>query len=217
MYIICSTVLQDTTSCFSRVLFRVHRIPHTTTSSWYSALLHFPPPHIILRSLDVNTLLYFGGVESHVPRVSSVAGFHFDGCLADLVINDRIINLADPVRRYGTSEGCAPRDGKCRTGYCLHGECVSVWNGTVCHCEKFPECRQTSSPVSLSNGYIQLLPSEGTVTTVGHFTLAFRTRQTCATLIGFGDVASVQVKVHVHVYIVENTLGKVICYNGHTL
>ena len=70
---------------------------------------------------------------------------------------------------------------------------MSVWNGTVCHCEEFPECNPASHPVSLSNGYLRLLLEEGVAVTMENFTLAFCTRLTHATLIEIGDVASIQV------------------------
>ena len=109
------------------------------------------------------------------------------------MIDDQIIDLGSPVRQDAVSVGCSPLGGDCPAGTCLHGECIPVWNGAVCHCEQFPECKETSNPVSLSNGYIQMLSQEGTETNVESFILAFRTRQNSATLVEFGDVASVQV------------------------
>ena len=166
----------------------------------------FPPPpysHVHIRtfttrSLDVDTLLYIGGVESHIPLISSLSPsrFGFEGCLANFTIDDRIVDLASPVRRYGTHEGCPPRDGSCdgERLWCPgnNGECVSVWNGSLCHCEEFPECDSSQSSVSLSSGYVRLQLSHSV--TVDNFTLAFRTRQTRGTLISFGSSASVKVK-----------------------
>ena len=151
------------------------------------------------RSLDVDTLLYIGGVESHIPLISSLSPsrFGFEGCLANFTIDDRIVDLASPVHRYGTHEGCPPRDGSCdgERLWCPgnNGECVSVWNGSLCHCEEFPECDSSqSSSVSLSSGYVRLQLSHSVM--VDNFTLAFRTRQTRGTLISFGSSASVKVK-----------------------
>lgn len=145
------------------------------------------------RSLDVNTLLYVGGIESHISHSSSVTGYYFEVCIADLVVDDRIVDLASPVRKYRTSEGCGPRDEKCHEGTCHNGECVSVWNRSVCHCEESPDCSQTSNSVSLFNGYIHLQLPQGSVLSVDYFTLAFRTRLAHATLVEFGDVSSVKV------------------------
>lgn len=147
-------------------------------------------------------MLYIGGVESHIPLISalSLSRFNFVGCLANLVIDDRIVDLASPIRQYGTSEGCPPHDGSCDNKSCpSNGKCVPVWNGSLCHCEEFPECDSTLIPVSFSNGYIQLqLTSD--ITEIHNITLAFRSRQAQATLIKFGSAASIKVKC-IHTFI----------------
>lgn len=142
------------------------------------------------RSLDVNTFLYIGGIESHISHLSSVTGSHFEVCIADLVIDDRLIDLASPVRQHRTSKGCGPRDVKCHKDTCHSGECISVWNGAICHCEGSPDCSQSTNSVSLSNGYILL---QGPVLSADYFSLAFRTRQTHATLIELGGVSTIKV------------------------
>ena len=149
------------------------------------------------RSLDVDTLLYIGGVESHVPLISALSPSRcaFEGCLAKITINDQLVDLASPICQYGTNEGCPPRDRSCDSErlWCPgNGECVSVWNGSLCHCEEFPKCDSSQSPISLSSGYVRLQLSHSV--TVDNFTLAFRTRQTQGTLISFGGSALVKVK-----------------------
>lgn len=177
-------------------------LPNTSLHSlcvWYCTCMYRCTPTLLIvqscRSLDVNTFFYVGGIQSHISHVSSVTGSHFEVCVADLVIDDRIIDLASPVRQHRISEGCGPRDEKCHNGTCQSGECISVWNGAVCHCEASPDCSQTSTSVSLSNGYIHLLLPQDTVLSVDYFTLAFRTRQTHTTLLELGDVSSVKVCV----------------------
>ena len=152
------------------------------------------------RSLDVDTMLYIGGVEPHVPLPPfSHSLRNFDGCMSHLVMDDRIIDLASPVRRHATSVGCPPREGNCPEGSCLYGDCVSVWNGATCHCEDSPDCDETSSSsispsISISSGgYLRLELPTGSAFTVQAFSLAFRTRETTATLVTFGTTASVQV------------------------
>ena len=159
------------------------------------------------RSLDVDTMFYIGGVEPHVSLPPfSLSLPHFDGCLSNLMMDDRIVDLASPVRQHGTSEGCPPLDRDCPVGSCLHGDCVSVWNGAICHCEESPECGAVvQSSVSLSNGHMRLKQSLIPAITVETFSLAFRTRQTTATLISFGSVASV--KVHA-LYFEKKHFGK---------
>ena len=148
------------------------------------------------RSLDVDTMVYIGGVEPHVSLpLFSLSLPHFEGCLSNLVMDDRIVDLASPVRRHRASEGCPPLEQDCPLGSCLHGDCVPVWNGAICHCEDSPQCggEAAQSSVSLSNGYLGLELPPGSAFTVETFSLAFRTRQTRACLISFGQIASLQV------------------------
>ena len=146
-------------------------------------------------------MLYFGGVEPHIslPLFSRTLP-NFQGCLSDLVMDDQIIDLASPIRQHATSVGCPPREKVCSFGSCFAGDCIPVWNGTICHCEDSPECQQSSSAVSLSHGYLGLQLPAGSVFTVETFSLAFRTRQSRATLVTFGQTASLQVHTHTHTH-----------------
>ena len=170
---------------------------HARNTLAKNALYSFEFSHTT-RSLDVDTMFYIGGVEPHVSLPPfSLSLPHFDGCLSNLTMDDRIVDLASPVRQHGTSEGCPPLERDCPVASCLRGDCVSVWNGTICHCEESPECgAAVQSSVSLSNGHVGLELPPGSAFTVETFSLAFRTRQATATLISFGSVASV--KVHTH-------------------
>ncbi|CAI8010181.1 Cadherin EGF LAG seven-pass G-type receptor 1, partial [Geodia barretti] len=166
---------------------------HARNTLAKNALYSFEFSHTT-RSLDVDTMFYIGGVEPHVSLPPfSLSLPHFDGCLSNLMMDDRIVDLASPVRQHGTSEGCPPLERDCPVGSCLRGDCVSVWNGAICHCEESPECgAAVQSSVSLSNGHVGLELPPGSAFTVETFSLAFRTRQATATLISFGSVASVK-------------------------
>ena len=158
-------------------------------------------------------MLYIGGVEPHIslPPFSRPLP-DFEGCLSDLVMDDQIVDLARPIRRHGTSEGCPPLEGECPINSCLGGECVSVWNGTICHCEDSPKCGQISAPVSLSGGHMRLELPPGSVFTVETFSLSFRTRQTRGTLISFSGTASLQVYTCV-VHVIPTFLSSLYCLN----
>ncbi len=91
-------------------------------------------------SLDVYGPLYVGGVETHVPALS-LSGTTYHGCIANLTIDHTLLDLSVPVRTHGTRKGCPPRDVSCEDVICVSGECVEVWNGTVCSCEGVsPSC-----------------------------------------------------------------------------
>ena len=74
----------------------------------------------------------------------------FVGCLSTLARDGVLIDLATPTRSYGVKEGCPPLGAECSSGECNRGECVPVWNGTLCSCEgDEPLCQNCKLPWSL--------------------------------------------------------------------
>ena len=66
----------------------------------------------------------------------------FAGCLSHLALDGTLVDLATPTSSYGVEEGCPPLGTKCSLDGCDRGECVPVWNGTLCSCEgDIPLCQ----------------------------------------------------------------------------
>ncbi|KRY29115.1 Cadherin-related hmr-1 [Trichinella spiralis] len=70
----------------------------------------------------------------------------FDGCLRNVYLNGKILDLANPLRFDNSEMGCPQTDHFCETNrlaeqhqqvvtHCLHGECVASFHDYTCHCE----------------------------------------------------------------------------------
>jgi len=99
-------------------------------------------------SLDLEDHLYVGGLGSDWPRHASslpvglwtaVWRRGFVGCLSDLVVDSRRVNLVKVGRDQeviGLSDHCElAATSPCSSHPCLHdGRCVDGWNRFVCDC-----------------------------------------------------------------------------------
>ncbi|KRY66373.1 Cadherin-related hmr-1, partial [Trichinella pseudospiralis] len=71
----------------------------------------------------------------------------FDGCLRNVHLNGKILDLANPLRFDNSEMGCPQTDHFCETNrlaeqqhqqqvtHCLHGECVASFHDYTCNCE----------------------------------------------------------------------------------
>ncbi|KRX36048.1 Cadherin-related hmr-1 [Trichinella murrelli] len=70
----------------------------------------------------------------------------FDGCIRNVYLNGKILDLANPLRFDNSEMGCPQTDHFCETNrlseqhqqavtHCLHGECVASFHDYTCHCE----------------------------------------------------------------------------------
>lgn len=87
------------------------------------------------RSLDVNSPLYLGGLESHLSELH-LSSTSYQGCISNVSLNGALMDLGSPLRSRGTESGCPPLDVTCssRQVMCTGEECEEMWNGTVCSC-----------------------------------------------------------------------------------
>ncbi len=97
--------------------------------------------HCFYRTLDLTTPLYIGGLEPHIQRSEFISSTSYIGCLANVVVGGRLLDFNAPLRSEGVEIGCPPLNDKCSRSQCSSGDCVSVWNGTVCSCgDESPLC-----------------------------------------------------------------------------
>jgi len=120
------------TRAHTRVHTQIHTHTHTHTRTYTHTHTH-TYTHIH-RSLDVNAPLYLGGLEGHMSGLP-LSGSSYRGCLAGVTLDGTPLDLASPLRSYGTVQGCPPLDATCSSDTCGVGlECREVWNGTLCSC-----------------------------------------------------------------------------------
>lgn len=89
---------------------------------------------LICRTLELNSLLYFGGLEPHITH-DNIFSTTYDGCIADVKLGGQLLDFAQPEREQGTSIGCPPLEGSCSRICPRDEECVKLWDGSVCNCD----------------------------------------------------------------------------------
>ena len=104
---------------------------HKHTLALFSLSLPLSHTH---RTLDLSSLLYFGGLEPHVSH-GNVLSTSYDGCLADVELGGHLLDFGQPLREHGTEIGCPPLEGACSKICRSDEECVGLWGGSVCNCE----------------------------------------------------------------------------------
>ncbi|KAG6928014.1 cadherin EGF LAG seven-pass G-type receptor 2, partial [Chelydra serpentina] len=134
------------------------------------------------KSLDLTGPLLLGGVPD-LPESFPVRNRQFVGCIRNLLIDNRQLDMADFIANNGTVPGCSAKKNVCDSNTCHNGgTCVNQWDTFSCECPLGfggKSCRQEmanpqrflgSSLVAWSNPALSIsLP--------WHMGLMFRTRQ----------------------------------------
>ncbi|XP_051545772.1 cadherin EGF LAG seven-pass G-type receptor 1 [Myxocyprinus asiaticus] len=86
------------------------------------------------KSLDLTGPLLLGGVPN-LPEDFPVQNRDFVGCIRNLTIDSKPIDLADFIAHNGTLAGCAAKRDFCTKVVCQNGGvCVNKWNTHICNC-----------------------------------------------------------------------------------
>ncbi|XP_074937402.1 cadherin EGF LAG seven-pass G-type receptor 1 isoform X1 [Phalacrocorax aristotelis] len=86
------------------------------------------------KSLDLTGPLLLGGVPN-LPEDFPVHNRQFIGCMRNLSIDSKPIDMASFIANNGTLPGCAAQQNYCETNWCQNGgTCVNKWNTYICEC-----------------------------------------------------------------------------------
>uniref|UniRef100_A0A3P9H6T8 Cadherin EGF LAG seven-pass G-type receptor 1a n=1 Tax=Oryzias latipes TaxID=8090 RepID=A0A3P9H6T8_ORYLA len=86
------------------------------------------------KSLDLTGPLLLGGVPN-LPEDFPVRNRNFVGCMRDLKIDSRTVDMAGFIANNGTTPGCPAKKDFCSSNVCVNGGvCVSKWNTHSCQC-----------------------------------------------------------------------------------
>ncbi|NWR73985.1 CELR1 protein, partial [Centropus unirufus] len=86
------------------------------------------------KSLDLTGPLLLGGVPN-LPEDFPVHNRQFIGCMRNLSIDSKPIDMASFIANNGTLPGCAAQRNYCENNWCQNGgTCVNKWNTYICEC-----------------------------------------------------------------------------------
>ncbi|XP_056107101.1 cadherin EGF LAG seven-pass G-type receptor 1 [Rhinichthys klamathensis goyatoka] len=86
------------------------------------------------KSLDLTGPLLLGGVPN-LPEDFPIQNRDFVGCIRNLTIDSKPIDMAGFIANNGTTAGCAAKHDFCSLIVCLNGGvCVNRWNTHTCNC-----------------------------------------------------------------------------------
>ncbi|XP_032895639.1 cadherin EGF LAG seven-pass G-type receptor 1 isoform X2 [Amblyraja radiata] len=86
------------------------------------------------KSLDLTGPLLLGGVPN-LPEDFPVRNREFVGCMRNLTIDNKQLDMASFIANNGTLAGCPAKKNFCDLNICQNGgHCVNKWNTYSCHC-----------------------------------------------------------------------------------
>ncbi|XP_030620817.1 cadherin EGF LAG seven-pass G-type receptor 1 [Chanos chanos] len=160
------------------------------------------------KSLDLTGPLLLGGVPN-LPEDFPVRNRDFVGCIKDLTIDSKLVDMASFIANNGTTAGCAAKRNFCTQSVCHNGGlCVNKWNTYSCNCPLGfggKNCDQIMPSPQHFDGHALASWSEPDVTIAipWYLGLMFRTRKSTGTLllVNAGNFSKINLLIsnrHVH-------------------
>ncbi|XP_026490100.2 protocadherin-like wing polarity protein stan isoform X1 [Vanessa tameamea] len=101
------------------------------------------------RFLDLTGPLQVGGLPN-IPSSFQVKNKDFVGCISDLYIDHKFVDLNSYVADNGTLAGCPEKRSQCSSAPCYNdGQCLDLWDTFLCRCNEGytgKDCAESTSP-----------------------------------------------------------------------
>ncbi|XP_046729152.1 cadherin EGF LAG seven-pass G-type receptor 1 isoform X2 [Silurus meridionalis] len=156
------------------------------------------------KSLDLTGPLLLGGVPN-LPEDFPVRNRDFVGCMRNLTIDSKPMDMASFIANNGTTAGCPAKRNFCNDGLCQYGgQCENKWNTYSCDCpigRGGKNCEQVMPSPQYFDGQAMMSWSDHDITVAvpWYIGLMFRTRQssTTATLMQANAGSASQINLQV--------------------
>uniref|UniRef100_A0A8C3NK04 Uncharacterized protein n=1 Tax=Geospiza parvula TaxID=87175 RepID=A0A8C3NK04_GEOPR len=154
------------------------------------------------KSLDLTGPLLLGGVPN-LPEDFPVHNRQFIGCMRNLSIDSKPIDMAGFIANNGTLPGCAAQRNYCETNWCQNGgTCINKWNTYICECPMRyggKNCEQAMpSPQRFSGESIIIWSDlDITISVPWYIGLMFRTRKVNGMLMQANAGAASKINIQV--------------------
>uniref|UniRef100_A0A8C0C1W1 Cadherin EGF LAG seven-pass G-type receptor 1 n=1 Tax=Buteo japonicus TaxID=224669 RepID=A0A8C0C1W1_9AVES len=158
------------------------------------------------KSLDLTGPLLLGGVPN-LPEDFPVHNRQFIGCMRNLSIDSKPIDMASFIANNGTLPGCAAQRNYCETNWCQNGgTCVNKWNTYICECPiryGGKNCEQAMpSPQRFSGESIIIWSDlDITISVPWYIGLMFRTRKVNGMLMQANAGAASKINIQVKMWL----------------
>ncbi|KAJ8392025.1 hypothetical protein AAFF_G00083350 [Aldrovandia affinis] len=152
------------------------------------------------KSLDLTGPLLLGGVPN-LPEDFPVRNRDFVGCMRNLTIDSKPMDMASFIANNGTTAGCTAKRNFCTKNMCQNGGvCVNEWNTYSCDCPLQyggKNCEQVMPSPQLFDGHALVSWSDLDITIAvpWYLGLMFRTRQSSGTLMQANAGATSQINL----------------------
>ncbi|RXG51616.1 Protocadherin-like wing polarity protein stan [Armadillidium vulgare] len=139
---------------------------------------------------------------------------HYQGCIKDLYVDHKFINMNSYVANNGTQPGCHEKNFFCRSHPCQNGgTCRETFGTYVCECTNPWGGKDCSQGVDIvkqlsGTGYLIFSPQRKAISMPWHSSLSFRTRESYGLLMSasLGSTYSIIELIEGHIqYRYENT------------
>uniref|UniRef100_A0A5F8HC53 Cadherin EGF LAG seven-pass G-type receptor 2 n=1 Tax=Monodelphis domestica TaxID=13616 RepID=A0A5F8HC53_MONDO len=134
------------------------------------------------KSLDLTGPLLLGGVPD-LPESFPIRTRHFVGCMRNLQVDSRRVDMADFIANNGTVPGCPAKKNVCDSNTCHNGgTCVNQWDTFSCECPLGYGGKSCAQEMANPQRFLgrSLMAWHGLalpITQSWHLSLMFRTRQ----------------------------------------
>ncbi|KAG5267991.1 hypothetical protein AALO_G00228220 [Alosa alosa] len=139
------------------------------------------------KSLDLTGPLLLGGVPN-LPEDFPILNRDFRGCMRNLTIDSRPLDMASYIANNGTEAGCRAKSNFCTRSVCVNGgQCENKWGTYSCDCPTGyggKNCDQVMLAPQYFDGQAMVMWTEPDVTVAvpWFMGLMFRTRHSTGTL-----------------------------------